>query len=142
MMIVQAGVGFGMKWLRAILYHRTALWLAQAGGVVALALPWAFPGYPVFLVAFPLVGVYLGFVFFCAVYYASNDFAHRSRNVGINECLVGAGSLLGIFTSETWMTWGADQSLIYPACAGALAVLTAVQVVIAPKNGCPRGTPP
>jgi len=131
MMLVQAGVGFGMKWLRPTLYRRTPVWAVQLGGAAALALAWRFPGYGIYLAAFSLAGIYLGFVFFCAVYYASNDFAHRSRNVGVNEFMVGAGSLLGIFVCETWTSYGSDKTLLYAACAAALVIFTAAQVVIA-----------
>ena len=153
MMFIQAGAGFAMTWFRAILYRRTALWVIQLGGAAALAIIWKFPAYPSFLVGicFAVVGIYLGFVFFCAVYYASNDFAHRSRNVGVNEFLVGAGSLAGIFVCEAWMrhgTQGAQQALngihpgqaapLYAVCAAALVIFTAAQVIIASIGGAGR----
>ena len=138
MMVVQAGVGFGIKWLRQILYRRTPLWVVQFAGAAALAAAWRFPSYGTYVAAFSVAGVYLGFVYFCAVYYASNDFAHRSRNVGINEFLVGAGSLAGIFVCETWTSYASEKSHLYAACAVGLAVLTVVQVIMAGAGGASR----
>ncbi len=137
MLIIQAGAGWGMKWLRAILYRRTALWIVQAAGVAALGAIWMFPQYRSYVLGFAVVGVYCGFIFFCAVYYASNDFAHRSRNVGVNEFMVGAGSLIGIYVCELWLRFSADKAALYGACAVALAVLTVAQVIIA-TVGKPR----
>ena len=42
-------------------------------------------------VAIILLGMYMGYAYFAAVYYASNS-GRRSLNIGVNECLVGMGS--------------------------------------------------
>ena len=60
---------------------------------------WRFPSYAVTAIGVSKMGLWAGFAYFCAVYYASND-GHRARNIGINEFLVGLGSFTGLFVCE------------------------------------------
>ncbi|MFC1454393.1 hypothetical protein ACFLQL_04340 [Verrucomicrobiota bacterium] len=80
-------------------------------------------------VVFSLLGIYLGFAYFCSVYYSSNS-GNRVFNVGINEFLVGTACLMGLFISEWWMRHNADVESMYAVCGVMLVLSTIAQFVI------------
>jgi MFS family permease len=143
--LIQGIFGQRMEKLRPLLYRRTPLWLFQGVGVVLFLVMWHQPSYTVCAVAVSLLGFYMGFAYFCAVYYASNS-GRRSLNIGINECLVGIGSLAGLLANEWWMRRSGNEAGMYLVCGVALAGAIALQLAVAtlrrhppPKNadGCP-----
>lgn len=132
-MLIQALFGFAMiKW-RDWLYRRMPIMLIQGLGVIVLVVLVFAKSYPVLLVGLSILGVYAGFVYFCSVYYAGNS-GNRSRNVGINELLVGFGSVIGLLASEAWLRRFNEPRGIYLVSALALAISTALQILIASKS--------
>ncbi len=129
LMIVQGVSGAAFIRFRDCLYRRTPLWTMHAAGTAILLALWRWPSYWMSLVGIGALGIYTGFAYYSAVYYASNS-GRRSFNIGINEFLVGVGSFAGLFVCEAWMRRsGSDQSL-YLVCAAALAVSAVVQVAL------------
>jgi len=89
-------------------------------------------------VALALAGVWCGYAYFCAVYYSSNA-GRRSWNIGVNEFLVGAASLAGIFTVERFLTGAAQPAaVLYTVCAAALGLSLLLQFLIAPRPPAAR----
>ncbi|MDD4869588.1 MAG: MFS transporter [Kiritimatiellae bacterium] len=133
-MAVQALFGLAMIRFRDILYRRTPFWIIQGVGALAFCAIWIWPSYTVCFVVLMLLGVYAGFAYFCAVYYASNS-GRRSFNIGINEALVGLGSVAGMFFGEWWMRFSGSESGIYLVCSIGLIVSMFLQVLIATFTG-------
>jgi MFS family permease len=132
-MFVQGVFGLACVRLRHLLYRRTPLWLFQGGAAAVFVAAWLWPGLPALFAAASLLGVYAGFAYFCAVYYASNS-GRRSFNIGVNECLVGLGSFAGLFLSERGVQLAGTGGM-YLVCAGALAVATVLQLALASTRG-------
>ena len=103
MLLVGQGVsGYHCHKLRHWLYRLQPLVIVQLLLVAALALLWAAPSFLTSLLVVLILGVLFGFVYFSCVYYVSND-VRSSRNVGINEAMVGVGTILGMLVSELAM---------------------------------------
>lgn len=132
-MLVQALFGFAMMYGRDWLYRRTPFLLIQGGGTVVLGILACVRSYGMLMVGLSLLGVYAGFVYFSAVYYAGNT-GQRSRNVGINELLVGLGSVAGLLACEVWWRWFHDPRGIYGVAALVLALSTGGQVLVVSSN--------
>jgi len=130
MMAVQSLVALAMLRWREHLYRRTSFWIVQSLGSIAFVAIWLWPRYAVCLWMLLALGVYSGYVFFCSVYYASNS-KRSSFNIGVNEGLVGLGSIVGIFAGDFWMRASGSDTQIYLMCACGLAVSTAVQIAVA-----------
>jgi len=126
--IVQAVAGYRCHRLRRWLYRAQPLMLAQALIVVLLTLLWAAPNFLLALVAMAVLGSLYGFVYFSCVYYVSND-ARSSRNVGINEAMVGIGNIVGILVSESSMRLFHYQEAYFPVTMIVTLVLLGVQVL-------------
>jgi hypothetical protein len=124
--------------MRAWLYRRRPLVLVQVGAAVLLIALWRIRGYAAAAVLIPVLGMWSGFVYFCAVYYSSNS-GHRSRNIGVNEFLVGLGSFAGLFVSEWFMKRCASDAMMYAVCAAALLVSAAAQCIVASRERVPDG---
>jgi hypothetical protein len=84
------------------------------------------PSLPALLIALPVLGIWTGFAYFCAVFYAGNS-GQRSRNIGINECLVGLGSVAGLFLSERGIAWTGHNATMFAVCGGALLISALAQ---------------
>ncbi len=125
-MMLQATAGGLMVKAQRWLYRIEVLVAVQLLAAAGLAWLWVFPAYAVTAAGIGLLGLWAGFMFFCAVFYASNA-GNRSRNIGVNECLVGLGSFAGLFVSEWFMTRLNDDAVMYAVCAAALVVSVAVQ---------------
>lgn len=137
-MAVSAGAGLLMFRFRDYLYRRTPLFVVQSSGVVALCAMWLWPTYWVCFSMLCLLGVYAGFVYYCAVYYAGNS-GRRSFNIGVNEALVGFGSMTGIVLDNAWMRHSGSSTDMYLVCAVGLAVSIVAQlaVVVMKRIRCP-----
>jgi hypothetical protein len=133
-MAVQALFGLAMVRFRDILYRRTPFWIIHGIGALAFCTIWIWPSYAVCFVVLMLLGVYAGFAFYCAVYYASNS-GRRSFNIGVNEALVGLGSIAGMYFGEWWMRFSGSESGIYLVCSIGLVVSMLVQVLVATFTG-------
>lgn len=131
-MTVQAVVGLAMIRWRHLLYRRTPLWLAHGGAAMLLMVMWRWPILPVCFLGISLLGAYAGFVFFCGVYYASNS-GQRALNIGINEFLVGLGSVAGLFISEWIMKQTGNDANMYLVIAVAMLISLAAQLAIASR---------
>lgn len=129
-MAVQAFLGLAMVRFRDILYRRTPFWIIQGIGALGFCIIWIWPSYPVCFVILLFLGVYAGFAYFCAVYYASNS-GRRSFNIGVNEALVGLGSIAGMFFGEWWMRFSGSETGVYLVCSIGLLISVLAQVVIA-----------
>jgi hypothetical protein len=128
-MAVSAFFGLAMFRFRDFLYRRTPFFIIQGGGVVALCSMWLWPSYWVCFSMLCLLGIYAGFVYYCAVYYASNS-GRRSFNTGINEALVGFGSIAGIVLGDAWMRHSGSPTEMYLVCGVGLAVSVVAQMTI------------
>ncbi|MBU4212466.1 MAG: MFS transporter [Verrucomicrobia bacterium] len=131
-MAVQAVVGLAMiRWCH-LLYRRTPLGLAHGGAAVLLLVMWRWPTLPVCFLGISLLGAYAGFIYFCSVYYSSNS-GRRSLNIGVNEFLVGLGSVAGLFISEWVMQRTGNDTNMYLVIAVALLISLAAQLAIASR---------
>jgi MFS family permease len=128
-MAVSAFFGLAMFRFRDFLYRRTPFFFIQGGGVVALCSMWMWPSYWVCFSMLCLLGVYAGFVYYCAVYYASNS-GRRSFNTGVNEALVGFGSITGIVLGDVWMRHSGSPANMYLVCGAGVAASVAAQMGI------------
>jgi hypothetical protein len=111
-------------------YRRTPLVVLHVVSVVVLALVWLKPVFPISAAAIILLGLYTGYAFFAAVYYASNS-GRRSLNIGVNECLVGMGSFAGLFAVQWGETLMGTDGGMYAVCAVALLISLLIQVTLA-----------
>jgi hypothetical protein len=128
-MAVSAFFGLVMFRFRDFLYRRTPFFIIQGGGVAALCAMWIWPSYWVCFSMLCLLGIYAGFVYYCAVYYASNS-GRRSFNTGVNEALVGFGSIAGIVLGDAWMRHSGAPTDMYLVCAAGLATSITAQMTI------------
>jgi hypothetical protein len=90
---------------------------------------WMWPSYWVCFSMLCLLGIYAGFVYYCAVYYASNS-GRRSFNTGVNEALVGFGSITGIVLGDVWMRHSGSPANMYLVCGAGVAASVAAQMGI------------
>lgn len=128
-MIFQAGFGFAMIRFRDFLYRRTPLCIIQMVAALVCFILWKADSLAARFIALCLLGAYLGFVYFSAVYYASNS-GRRSFNIGVNECLVGLGSVVGLASGYGWMKLTNTTSGMFLGCAIALVLSTAIQMAL------------
>lgn len=132
-MAVSALFGLAMFRYRDTLYRRTPFFFIQCGGVAALCAMWRWPTYWVCFAMLCLLGLYAGYVYYCAVYYASNS-GRRSFNIGVNEALVGLGSVAGIALGDGWMRHSGSATELYLVCAAGLAASLVAQLVLASRR--------
>ncbi len=132
-MAVAALFGLTLFRFRDSLYRRTPFFIIQVSGVAALYAMWRWPTYWVCFAMLCLLGIYAGFVYYCAVYYASNS-GRRSFNIGVNEALVGSGSVVGIALGDRWMRHSGSVTELYLVCAAGLAISIIVQMALARKR--------
>jgi predicted MFS family arabinose efflux permease len=118
--------GYACPRLRPLLYRPLPLLSAQLLIILALALLWQTPNVWISLGVLISLGLLFGFVFFSCVYYVSND-ARSSRNVGINESMVGAGNILGMLLSEWAMRVWNYPLAYFPVCMGLTLLVIGVQ---------------
>ena len=128
-MAVSAIFAFAMYRFRDSLYRRTPFFLIQAGAVAALCAMWLWPSYWVCFSMLCVLGIYAGFAYYCAIYYSSNS-GRRSFNIGVNEALVGLGSIVGIVLGDAWMRHSGSPTDMYLVCAAGLAVSVVAQMTI------------
>lgn len=100
--------------------------LLLLGALGMLALPLA-GGYLGLLVALLGVGVMESGVFFVAVYYVNADPVSPARSVGINEAIVGTGSVTGPLLFGT-LAWN-DAGALRPYVAAAFLLAAAASAV-------------
>lgn len=129
-MFIQALAGAGMIPLRFLMYRKTPLVLIQGAAVIGLGLIGFNPAFGILAAGMGLLGIWAGFVYFSAVYYSGNS-GQRSRNIGINECLVGLGSFAGLILSEYFMKRSGNPAAMYGVCAGALGISIVLQFAVA-----------
>jgi MFS family permease len=120
-MFIQGLGGLAMGRLRGWLYRPGPLVAVHLCAAAVLALMWLFPAYWVTAAGLSVLGLWGGFAYFCAVYYSGNA-GHRSRNIGINECLVGLGSVAGLFICEGFIEKTNHVEVMYIVCALALGI--------------------
>ena len=129
-MFVQGVWGYRVAAFTTWRYRRTPLVVLHLAGVVLLGLAWLNPVFPVAAATIIVLGFYMGYAYFAAVYYASNS-GRRSLNIGVNECLVGMGSFAGLFAVELGeMLLGKDGGM-YAVCGIGLLVSLLIQVTLA-----------
>lgn len=129
-MAMQALAGLAMWRFRDMMYRRTPFWVIQVMGAAAFFGIWLWPSYGVCLIVLPVLGIYAGFAYFCAVYYASNS-GRRSFNIGVNEALVGLGSIAGILVGNWWMWFSGSDAGMYLVCGVGLVVSILLQLYTA-----------
>jgi hypothetical protein len=129
-MLVQGVWGYRVAAFAAWRYRRAPLALLHLGGAVLLGMAWLNPIFPISAAAIVLLGGYMGYAYFTAVYYSSNS-GRRSFNIGVNECLVGMGSFAGLFAVQ----WGEqllnNDGAMYAVCAVALLASLLIQATLA-----------
>jgi hypothetical protein len=130
-MFVQGLTGLAMLRFRAWLYRRLPFVLLQTAAALVFLALWRIPAaYAATALGVALLGLWTGFAYFAAVYYAGNS-GRRSRNIGVNEFLVGLGSFAGLFVSEWFMQRLGNDAVMYAVCAGTLLLSTALQWALA-----------
>lgn len=129
-MLIQGLFGMAMVRFRKLLYRRTPLLIFHFTAAIIFLIIWRFFSFGLYFVGVCLLGVYGGFAYFSCVLYASNS-GRRSFNIGVNECLVGMGSIAGLFAAEWWMRYSGKHEGMFLVCGIALLVFTAIQVIVA-----------
>ncbi len=129
-MLLQGVWGHRMAALATWRYRRTPLAVLHLAGAILLGVAWLKPSFPASAAVIIGLGLYTGYAYFAAVYYASNS-GRRSLNIGVNECLVGLGSFAGLFAAQ----WGARLSGtdggMYAVCGIALLASLLIQIALA-----------
>ncbi|MBV9467866.1 MAG: hypothetical protein JOZ57_01320, partial [Abitibacteriaceae bacterium] len=87
---------------------------------------WMAPNFITSLFIVLVLGALYGFIYFSCVYYVSND-VRSSRNVGINEAMVGIGNILGMLISESSMRLFHYPEAYFPVCMSVTLVIVAAQ---------------
>ena len=139
-MLVQGVWGYRVADFAAWRYRRTPLVVLHLAGAVLLGLAWLRPVFPLSAAAIILLGLYLGYAYFAAVYYASNS-GRRSLNIGVNECLVGLGSFAGLFGAQWGESLAGRRGGMFAVCAVALLASLLVQVALASRGASPAAEP-
>ncbi|NUQ63118.1 MAG: hypothetical protein HUU20_11630 [Pirellulales bacterium] len=129
-MAVQGVWGYRVAAFGAWRYRRFPLVVLHLAAAVLLGLAWLKPVFPIAAAAIVALGLYTGYAYFSAVYYASNS-GRRSFNIGVNECLVGMGSFAGLFAVESGEMLIDKDGGMYAVCAIALLVSLASQFALA-----------
>jgi MFS family permease len=132
-MAVQGFWGHRVAGFVAWRYRRTPLVVLHLAGVVLFCLAWLKPVFLVAAAVIVVLGLYMGYAYFAAVYYSSNS-GHRSFNIGVNECLVGMGSFAGLFAVEWGETLLGKQGGMYAMGALGLLLSLLVQVILASRR--------
>jgi hypothetical protein len=129
-MLIQGLAAAGMSRLSWLSYRR--LWSVAVQGTAGLLLLglWRCPALTVSVPGIAVLGGWAGFAYLWAVFYAGNS-GHRSRNIGVNEALVGLAAFSAPLITERIMTWCDSQSVMYAVCGLALLLSTAVQYMVA-----------
>lgn len=130
LMVLQGVFGWGMIYFRHALYRRLPLVLFNSGAILVLLAMWLWPTPAVTFIGISALGIVCGFFFFSAVYYASNS-GRRSWNIGINEFLVGLGSLAGLFFCEWGVKLTARPDTLYGVCGLAVLLFLGLQLFLA-----------
>ena len=129
-MLLQGVWGHRVAAFSAWRYRRTPLVVLHLAGAILLGLAWLKPVFPMSAAVIVALGLYMGYAYFAAVYYASSS-GRRSFNIGVNECLVGLGSFAGLFAAQ----WGerllGTDGGMYAVCGIALLVSLLIQVTLA-----------
>jgi hypothetical protein len=129
-MLVQGVWGYRVAAFTTWRYRRTPLVVLHLAGAVLLGLAWLKPIFPIAAAAIIVSGLYMGYAYFTAVYYASNS-GRRSLNIGVNECLVGMGSFAGLFAARWGESLMGQDGGMYAMCAIGLLVSLLLQVTLA-----------
>ncbi len=133
-MALQGATGLALSPLKNLLYRKTSFVVFQAAAAALLFGVWLRPSLPACMAGIGLLGIYTGFAFYAAVFYASNS-GRSAFNIGVNECLVGLGSVAGLFAVEAWMQWRNDPAAMYLVGALALLLSLALQLLVARRPG-------
>jgi len=128
-MIVQGVWGYLVAAFATWRYRRTPLVILQLASAVLLCFAWLKPAFPVAAAVIITLGLYMGYAYFAAVYYASNS-GRRSFNIGVNECLVGMGSFAGMFAVEWGERWFGKDGGMYAVYAVGLSASLLIQVAL------------
>ncbi len=112
--IFQALAGYWASFFRVLRYRIFSHHLMKMAGIVSLIVPLALHKTAgVFLFA-GLLGIYAGYAFYVAVFYAINDEERSGLNVAINESLVGVASVCGPFLFGVMLNINLKYFLIFP----------------------------
>lgn len=125
-MALQAMFGFYMFKFRDWLYRAGPQMFFHLSAALLFGALWLWPSPWFGMAVLSIVGIYSGFISFCSVYYSSNS-GHRSFNIGVNECMVGLGSVAGIFIVEWLIKRSGSENTMYIVCAAALALAALAQ---------------
>jgi len=129
-MLLQGVWGYRVAFFAGWRYRRGPLVVLHLAGAVLFGLAWLRPSFSAGAAAIILLGLYTGYAYFAAVYYASNS-GRRSLNIGVNECLVGMGSFAGLFAVQWGETLMGSNGAMYAVCAIALVASLLIQVGVA-----------
>lgn len=118
-MLIQGIWGHRMVCFERWRYRRLPLVIAHVAAALVLGLMAWRNTFAITALGIIVLGFFTGFAFFSAVFYSSNS-GRRSWNIGVNECLVGLGCLVGLFVSERWIAYVDNDAAMYVAGAAAL----------------------
>ncbi|MHB9068115.1 MAG: MFS transporter [Pirellulaceae bacterium] len=128
-MLVQGVVGYTMYRFGPWHYRRTPIMVFHGAAALLLGLVAWRPTFAVSSAGIVLLGVYMAFAYFSAVYYSSNS-GRRSLNIGVNECLVGFGCFAGLFAAEKWTAYTGNDAAMYMVGAVMLLVSMLIQMLV------------
>jgi hypothetical protein len=129
-MLVQGVWGYRLTAFAGWRYRRAPLVVLHLGGAILFGLASVKPVFPISAATIVVLGLYTGYAYFAAVYYASNA-GRRSLNIGVNECLVGMGSFAGLFAAQQGEKLMGSDGGIYAVGVVALLVSLLIQVTLA-----------
>jgi MFS family permease len=130
--MLQGLAGYAMHTQTRWLYRRAPLVLLQLAAALIFVVLAFVPAGALF--GLPLVGLWCGYAYFQAVYYASNA-GRRAWNLGINEFLVGAASLGSLFLVELLMQQTAQpETALYLCAAASLGLAACALIWLAPRR--------
>lgn len=128
--LLQALLGLGLGWVPACLYRRSVLLTANLLAVALLLWMSVQTSKVAVGIGLAALGLWLAYAYFASVYYV-NDSPRRAFNVGVNECLVGVGSVLCTGLIGHWFGPSLHAGLMFRVQALLLLGFTVAQVLVA-----------
>ena len=124
--IMQALIGSQAYKFRLWQYRKSPL-LAQQGLLVLCFIGlWSISNLFATAIILMVLGLLFGISFFWSVYYVSNH-PRSSRNVGVNEALVGVANICGVLSSQAVINYFNNDSAYYFMVAVVLTILMVAQ---------------
>ncbi|MEO6907774.1 MAG: MFS transporter, partial [Abditibacteriaceae bacterium] len=124
--VMQALIGSQAYKFRSWQYRKTPLLVQQGLLLLCFIGLWSISNLFATAIILMVLGLLFGVSFFWSVYYVSNH-PRSSRNVGVNEALVGVANICGVLASQDVITYYHSDAAYYLMVALVLAFLMFAQ---------------